>query len=57
VVLVGFHERKSRYVADMSVCPVLPPAVSAMLPPLRELIAAMDQRDRLPQIELAVGDE
>jgi 23S rRNA (uracil1939-C5)-methyltransferase len=34
-VLVGFHERKSRYVADMSVCPVLPPHVSAMLVPLR----------------------
>jgi 23S rRNA (uracil1939-C5)-methyltransferase len=56
VVLVGFHERKSRYVADMQVCPVLPPAVSAMLLPLRALIASMDQRDRLPQIELAVGD-
>ena len=55
-VLVGFHERKSRYVADMSVCPVLTPAVSAMLLPLRELVAAMDQRDRLPQIELAAGD-
>ncbi len=55
-VLVGFHERKSRYVADMSVCPVLPPAVSAMLMPLRALIGAMDQRDRLPQIELAVGE-
>ncbi|MFT3816335.1 MAG: 23S rRNA (uracil(1939)-C(5))-methyltransferase RlmD [Rubrivivax sp.] len=56
VVLVGFHERKSRYVADMAVCPVLPPKVSALLVPLRELIAAMEQRDRLPQIELAVGD-
>ena len=56
VVLVGFHERKSRYVADMSACPVLPPEVEALLVPLRELIAAMDQRDRLPQIELAVGD-
>jgi 23S rRNA (uracil1939-C5)-methyltransferase len=53
-VLVGFHERKSRYVADMQVCPVLPPQVSAMLMPLRELIGAMDQRDRLPQIELAM---
>jgi 23S rRNA (uracil1939-C5)-methyltransferase len=57
VVLVGFHERKSRYVADMSVCPVLLPQVSAMLPALRALIAAMDERDRLPQIELAAGDE
>ncbi|MBP6316770.1 MAG: TRAM domain-containing protein, partial [Rubrivivax sp.] len=32
-VLIGFHERKSRYVADMQVCPVLPPRVSAMLLP------------------------
>ena len=56
-VLVGFHERKSRYVADMSVCKVLPPKVSAMLLPLRRLIGAMEARDRLPQIELAMGDE
>ncbi len=56
-VLVGFHERKSRYVADMSTCPILPPAVSALLLPLRELVGRMDQRDRLPQIELAVGDQ
>ncbi len=56
-VLVGFHERKSRYVADMQQCPVLPAAVSRMLMPLRELIGAMDQRDRLPQIELASGDD
>jgi 23S rRNA (uracil1939-C5)-methyltransferase len=55
-VLVGFHERKSRYVADMQVCPVLPPRVSALLMPLRALIGSMDQRDRLPQIELAAGD-
>jgi len=56
-VLVGFHERKSRYVADMSTCPVLPPKVSGLLPALRELIASMAERDRLPQIELAAGDE
>jgi 23S rRNA (uracil1939-C5)-methyltransferase len=55
-VLVGFHERKSRYVADMQVCPVLPAAVSALLLPLRALVAGMDQRDRLPQIELAAGE-
>jgi len=55
-VLIGFHERKSSYVADMTVCPVLPPRVSALLLPLRALIGAMDGRDRLPQIELAVGE-
>jgi 23S rRNA (uracil1939-C5)-methyltransferase len=53
----AFHERKSRYVADMTVCPVLPPRVSALLPKLRELIGSMDARDRLPQIEVAVGDD
>lgn len=56
-VLVGFHERKSRYVADMGVCPVLPPHVSAMLVPLRELVASMDAIETCPQIELACGDE
>ncbi|TDP83681.1 23S rRNA m(5)U-1939 methyltransferase [Aquabacterium commune] len=56
-VLVGFHERKSRYVADMGVCEVLPPHVSALLMPLRDLIGRMAARDRLPQIEVAVGAE
>ena len=56
-VLVGFHERKSRYVADMQTCPVLPPHVDAMLMPLRALIASMDAIETCPQIELACGDE
>lgn len=55
-VLVGFHERRSRYVADMTVCPVLPPAVGALLVPLRELVAAMELCDRVPQIEVAAGE-
>ncbi|WP_341904962.1 23S rRNA (uracil(1939)-C(5))-methyltransferase RlmD [Polaromonas sp. YR568] len=55
-VLVGFHERKSSYVADMQQCPVLPVHVSAMLLPLRALIGAMDARETVPQIELACGD-
>ena len=57
VVLIGFHERKSRYVADMKVCHVLTPQVSAMLMPLRDLIFGMDARETCPQIELACGDE
>ena len=55
-VLVGFHERKSRYIADMQQCRILPRKVSDLLLPLRALIASMDERDRLPQIELAMGD-
>ena len=56
-VLVGFHERKSSYVADMTSCAVLPPKVSALLPALRRLVEGLSIRDRLPQIELAMGDE
>ena len=54
-VLVGFHERKSSYVADMRECHVLPPRVSALLVPLRGLVGGLTIRDRLPQIEVAVG--
>jgi 23S rRNA (uracil1939-C5)-methyltransferase len=55
-VLIGFHERKSRYIADMHSCAILPPAISDLLLPLRELIAGMNARDTCPQIELACGD-
>jgi 23S rRNA (uracil1939-C5)-methyltransferase len=55
-VLVGFHERKSSFVAEIASCDVLPKHVSDLLLPLRALIGAMATRDRLPQIELAVGD-
>ena len=55
-VLIGFHERKSRYVADMSVCRVLPQYVSDLLLPLRALIESMQARETCPQIELAAGD-
>jgi 23S rRNA (uracil1939-C5)-methyltransferase len=56
-VLIGFHERKSRYVADMRQCPILPPHVDALLLPLRALIANLQARDTCPQIEVACGDD
>ncbi|MES2939863.1 MAG: 23S rRNA (uracil(1939)-C(5))-methyltransferase RlmD [Pseudomonadota bacterium] len=55
-VLVGFHERKSRYVADIRECHVVPPHVSDLLLPLRALIGSMDAIETCPQIELACGD-
>ena len=56
-VLVGFRERKGRYIADMTECLVLPKKVSDMLAPLRQLIASLSVKERVPQIEVAVGDE
>ncbi|MBU0751588.1 MAG: 23S rRNA (uracil(1939)-C(5))-methyltransferase RlmD [Gammaproteobacteria bacterium] len=56
-VLVGFHERRSSYVADMLTCKVLPEKIAALLPVLRDLVSAMSIPDRLPQIEVAVADD
>jgi len=55
-VLVGFHERKSSFVADMRECHVLPRHVSDLLVPLRVLVASLSAPDRMPQIEVAVGE-
>ncbi len=56
VALVGFHERRSSFVADTLSCEVLPLQVSKLIPEMREMFTAMKIRDRLPQIELAVGE-
>lgn len=55
-VLVGFHERKSRYVADMRECHVLPKHVSDLLMPLRALIGSLSMPDKIAQIEVALGE-
>jgi len=55
-VLIGFHEKRSSYIADMTTCAILPPHVSDMLIPLRELIGALSVVERMPQLELAVGE-
>lgn len=55
-VLVGFNEKGTRYVADMNSCEVLVPAVSALIAPLQEMIVQLTLRDKIPQIELAVGE-
>jgi 23S rRNA (uracil1939-C5)-methyltransferase len=54
--LVGFRERKSTYVTDMTSCEVLPPKVSGLIRPLRALIDSLAIRERVPQIEVAVGE-
>lgn len=55
-VLVGFRERHSSYVADMTECHVMPRHVSDMLVPLRRMVETLSTPNRIPQIEVAVGD-
>lgn len=55
-VLVGFHERRTHSVADMDCCEVLPPRISALIGPLRALLARLELAARVPQVEVCVGE-
>jgi 23S rRNA (uracil1939-C5)-methyltransferase len=54
--LVGFHEKRSSYVADMQSCEILAPKIAKLLPLLANLVSNLSIRDQLPQIEVAVGE-
>ncbi len=54
--LVGFHEKRSSFVADLTLCEILPPKISALIPELARLVDSLSIRERLPQIEVACGD-
>lgn len=55
-VLVGFHEKRSSFIADMHGCEVLPPRIGRLIAPLRALVERLSLRERLPQVEVALGD-
>ena len=55
-MLIGFREKRSSYIAEMQSCAILPPAVSDLLMPLRQLFDALSISERLPQLEVAVGE-
>ena len=55
-VLVGFRERDKPYIADMAACHVLIPEIGLQLDRLVACIETLDLRSRLPQIEVAGGD-
>jgi len=55
-VIVGFREKRTAYLASLASCEVLHPRVSALLPALSKLIATLSTPNRIPQIEIAVGD-
>ncbi len=56
-VLVGFRERGSSYVADMAACHVLVAEVAHLIEPLGELLGRLAIARRVPQVEVAAGDD
>jgi 23S rRNA (uracil1939-C5)-methyltransferase len=55
-MLVGFHERRSSYVADMQSCEILAPKIAGLIKPLADLFEGLSIREQLPQVEVAVGE-
>ncbi len=56
-VLVGFREKRSPFLADIARCEVLHAAVGPRFAELAELVQGLQARERIAQIEVAVGDD
>jgi len=54
--LVGFRERDPRFVADLSECHTVLPAIGAAIPALSALVDGLDALRDIPQIEFIAGD-
>jgi 23S rRNA (uracil1939-C5)-methyltransferase len=56
-VLVGFREKRSAFLADLASCEVLHPAAGRHIGDFAALLDGMDAKARIPQIEVAIGDD
>jgi len=56
VVRVGFREKHSAFLTDAKQCDVLHEVISSRLTAFGELVNRLSVRDKIPQIEVAVGD-
>lgn len=55
--LVGFREENGRYVADLTRCEVLTPAVGERIEALAALVGSLQAVREIAQIEIAAGDD
>ncbi len=56
VVRVGFREKHSAFLTDAKQCDVLHEVIASRLTAFGELVNQLSVRDKIPQIEVAVGD-
>lgn len=54
--LVGFREQDPRFVADLSECHTVLPAIGAAIPKLAALVETLQAKADIPQIEFIAGD-
>lgn len=55
-ILVGFRERYSSFVTSLQYCRTLDPRISRLLPGLHGLVSGLSNNHRIPQLEVAAGD-
>ncbi|MBF0265393.1 MAG: 23S rRNA (uracil(1939)-C(5))-methyltransferase RlmD [Gammaproteobacteria bacterium] len=56
-LLIGFREKHSNFLCDMNSCEVLHPSIGKRLESFAELISSLTCRTKIPQIEVAIGEE
>src|SRR3569623_2126450 len=56
-LMVGFREKRSAYLADLSRCEVLHPKVGQHWREVRALLQGLAAFNRIPQVEVAAGDQ
>jgi 23S rRNA (uracil1939-C5)-methyltransferase len=56
-IIIGFRERHSSYLNPMRDCRTLDARAAHLLPALIELISGLSRNDRIPQLEVACGDD
>jgi len=55
-VLVGFRERRNPFLAEIESCKVMHPIVGEKLMDLSAMIGKLSINDKIPQIEVAIGE-
>lgn len=56
-VLVGFREKRNSFLTDIDRCVVLDPRIGDRITPLREMLHGLEAYRRIPQVEVACGDQ
>jgi len=56
-LLIGFREKHSNFLCDMNSCLVLHPSIGQRLDSFAQLISSLEAKTKIPQIEVAIGEE
>lgn len=56
-VLIGFREKLKPFIAETSSCAILTQPVARLLEPMAQMVEKLSVAKKIPQVELAAGDE